>query len=212
MKKIVLSLMVLLVTSLFATDVSNFDIKGIKLGMNVDNVYKLFHIKPSHDYKTYVNNNRNYLLHGFYDIKLKKNSNIEDRFSEISYRYDKKIYYISRAVTYYTPVDYKKIEAAVKKKYGIPDKTSRLHGSDYYMCWGTCKKEKYGSFSYDKGKSLIILFHEKGWKNKDGTRVYLDVDFNLQDNDMKKSIWEYEKKTKLFLEKKSKEINSKIDL
>ena len=209
MKKIVLFLMIVFSVSLFATDISNFDIKGIKLGMSKDRVFKLFHVKPY--IENYVNNNRNYLLDGGYSFKLKKNRNIEDVFSEIDYRYDKKIYSVLRMIYYYTPVDAKKIEETVKEKYGNPDKTFRING-EYQMCWGTCKKNKYG-FSMDdaEGKNFMVFFKEKGWEN-DGTRCYLQVTFFLYDRDMYKSIWEYEKKTKIFLENKSKEINSKIDL
>ena len=210
MKKIVLFLMIVLSVSIFATDVSNFDIKGIRLGMSKDRVSKLFHVKPY--IENYVNDNRNYLLNGGYSFKLKNNRNIEDTFSGIDYRYDKKIYDVLRFIYYYTPVDANKIEKAVKEKYGTPDKIFRRN-NEYQMCWGTCKKDKSG-FLMDEaeGKNFMVFFKEKGWERDDGTHCYLQVTFFLYDRDMYNSVWEYEKKTKVFLEKKSKEINSKIDL
>jgi len=208
-KKVIFIFILIYSVSLFATDVSNFDIKGIKLGMNKDRVSKLFHVKPY--IESYVNDNRNYLLDGAYSFKLKKNRNIEDVFSEIEYRYDKEIYSVLRIIYYSTPVDANKIEEIVKEKYGTPDKTFRRN-DEYQMCWGTCKKNKYGFLMDDaEGKNFMAFFKEKGWEN-DGKRCYLQVTFFLYDKDAYNSIWEYEKKTKVFLEKKSKRINSKIDL
>ena len=141
MKKIILGLMILLSTSLFATDVSDFDIKGIKLGMNKDEVLKLmprgteFYVSDDVAY----NPNYPYIYSAYFDWK--KNNG---KFSfNVSFNHKLLVYKINRNIRLDQNADIKKVAKQVVNHYSKPDFIWKVNKHLWKLCWGKCKKGEY---------------------------------------------------------------------
>jgi len=172
-KKVIFIFMLIYSSFLFATDVSNFDIKGIKLGMSKNEALKRI---PCMYQKTYndeiseqgkcINKDEIYYLQ-FIDNYV---SNIS-RTKKIPIQPNDKILY-------------KKIY----RKYGIPDKKSRYKFKNEYMdclCYGQCSTPDSDGFIHllDKGKGFLIYYGNMthSYDNFLGDYIGYAIIFELRD-------------------------------
>jgi hypothetical protein len=201
MKKIILGLMIFFSTSLFATDVSNFDIKGLKLGMNekealniLNNQIKCKKVKFDN---IHADLDYNYPIIGKHYYCYIDNSIEIDFFLD----HDMKVYRVTRVLKPKIEPNWKKLKTNILNHYGrtkfIYENTHKTN-----MCWGSCKFYKFNhSYINDSHQSLSIdLFYP-------GDNRYNRIDFYLIDKDLEKSNQQYEK----ILLKRIKDNASNID-
>ncbi len=154
MKKIILFLMIVFSVSLFATDVSNFDIKGIKLGMSKDEVLKLMP-KGTKFYVSDVvayDSNYPYEYSAYFDWK-KSNG----RFSfVVTFDHQLLAYEINRNIRLKKNADIHRVTQQVINHYGKPDFVWKVNKHLYRLCWGKCKKGQYGFNTQKNGKTFNV--------------------------------------------------------
>ena len=199
--------MIVLSVSLFATDVSNFDIKGIKLGMSKNEVLKL--MPKGTIFRTFSNiaNNPNYPYE--YDAYFDWKKSHDQFYFGVDFDHQLNAYEIIRNVKLNENANMKKVSQQVINRYGNPDFTwkSDVNQREHWeFCWGKCIRNKYGFYANENEKVLIIEI-TKDYRNEHyllETRLYND---KLKDMNIKyeKSMY---KKAKNELEEKA----SKVDL
>jgi len=162
MKKIVFGLMIFISTFLFATDVSNFDIKGIKLGMSKDEVLNIFKNMQCSIKKDWENPNMDHTKPPrsiFYKCEQGKN------YITIKLNHNNKVIYIHRYMYNKTGFNITSIKNQILLKYGktkFVKKISPEYGSSYYsICYGNCINKKNDEYVTYKGIGLnIVIFKD----------------------------------------------------
>lgn len=176
MKKISLFLMVVFVVSLFATDVSNFDIKGIKLGMSKNEVLKLMPKGTKFRKWDCIDDSDKCAYPYNYNAFYKNNTESFD----IYLTQDIFVYYVLRQVKLRQYANAEKIIQKLTQRYGKPDAVWN-HGSIKKLCWGGCYKGKY-QFEPKKGRKIFaVLINMKDRR----------IEFVLQDNELENSMQQY---------------------
>jgi len=175
MKRVLLGMLVFYGISLYATDVSEFDIKGIKLGMSKEEVLKMLQCKkPMID--TY-----------YFDPSIELKSNMikceenNEGFMILFDNFDE-VLRISLERKFNAEPDWNIIEKRLFKKYGeteaIRDSRDKYRHLKSY-CWGTCYyyREKNDGFYVDFKDGKIGL--SITWKHyfDSGNYIY----FSLKD-------------------------------
>ena len=153
MKKIILFSMVIFFTSLFATDVSNFDIKGIKLGMSKDEVLKLMPHGTKIDYfciDDKINNKCKYPYEYLLNPGWLLSSNGKTCFIDLDH--NSKIYKIDKTIKLSRFSKLEKVVKNVIKHYGKPDLIRKFQKAQV-LCYGGCLLSKE-----TEGNLLAITF------------------------------------------------------
>jgi hypothetical protein len=217
--------MIFISTSLFATDVSNFDIKGIKLGMDVKTALPILE-KACKKQNLSVNKKYSiakdkYGLQYDYTYNCAGENNIYPHI-HIGFRagHDKKVYKIEYSFDKDYLLSLSEIHLIinkVKKKYSNPiiigkqKSISKKDGNQVSICWGNCKK-KYVNNEYWKGEncdgsSKYLIFFINS--NPYGDKEYAQIGFKLYDDYL------YERQERNYnknKQKKRQEEIEKIDL
>ena len=201
MKKIILFLMVIFSTSLFATDVSNFDIKGIKLGMSEKELLNILHDIKCKNIKTivfHVDANSKFPI-----IKKEYSCKINEFKEEITIDLDHNmnVYEIFRAIELEIEPIWDKIAKNTLKKYGYTKYFNKNHRI-ISMCWGGCKIDQFGGYYNENGQTFIITFIKPINHPPNGA-----IDIHLYDRTLLKANILYEDKVKRSLREKSSDID-----
>jgi len=211
--KIILFFLITFSSSVFAVDVSNFDIKGVKLNDKYSNIK--FPVNCDSPKSNNIGNNR-----WKYQVVCGGGSGIQmGRELVFNFTHDEIVWSIYREKVFSVKPNFQKIEKQLFVKYGNPTSTGVLKSSyknpnniiSKSFCWGACKKEHdndghfKGSTVYgSKGKSLVVTYHEKN----DTYSIWFGLkDTVLEDADSQWARVEY----KIF-EEKQKEQESNLDL
>ncbi|WP_457743953.1 hypothetical protein [Sulfurimonas sp.] len=205
MKKIILGLMILLSTSLFATDVSNFDIKGIKLGMSKDEVLKLM----PHGIKFGSNcvDDKCKYPYEYYANYHWDQSNGKIYFN-IDFDHNIKAYDIVRTIKLTRHAKIEKVAKNIINHYGKPDLIRKFRQIQV-LCYGQCSVSKEADIAYSVSAK----------NNAKAFVVVIDMRKNIRENDVKiLSMKLYDDKAKILnykyrqkIEKKLEDIESKVD-
>ena len=143
---------------LYAVDVSNFDIKGIKLGMSKSKVLrKMPCSNPSIDIWRTSNNK---IYGGTIGCD---NSNYR-----VQYDHNEYVYQISKRINFNIEPNLHKIRNKLIRKYGNPNEETKkktmskssANGKIIAFCWGDYCKVKYENNGYWKGTEI------ENWTNK----------------------------------------------
>ena len=180
-------------SSLFAIDVSNFDIKGIKLGMSKNKVSKK--LSCSSQKINFIPNTKkiiNYEIECDYGIRIFLN-------------YKKQAYFIQRSLIFQNKPLLNTINKKIFNKYGKPNISIARSDNHIEYCYGNkCKKEKF-NFS-TSGKSLTVSISIED--NSVLTKFKNSILFNLQDKIMEESV----NKREMRLYEQQRKQESNIDL
>ncbi len=186
MKKIVL-IIALLTSCVWAKDIKDFDIKGIKLGMSLTQVKKeLNKFCP------------NFKLSKFKDQSKQINCDINNDYIIIHMGYNNKIYHISRTINNdycFTDKDTQLIKSKFLSKYGKSTTSSNKNNKSFSYCWGidcTVRDKVALPHDYKNMHPYLIteIFIYSSSMNK------TDISFELYDASLK-SQQEYDYKNSL---------------
>jgi hypothetical protein len=195
MKKMTLVIWVLLTSSLFATDVSNFDIKGIKLGMSKDDITSKISFNYKFDVRLMVADNPNYP----YQYILYKPAPIDESCFNFIFDKNLKVYDIARCIPLDNNANFNKVISQVIKKYGTP-KYKNENEYRISMCWGDCiLNETFRT--KENGKTLQVSI------NKEDKKIYFYLMNQLSYNKNKLYSKRMYKKAKEELENKASNID-----
>jgi hypothetical protein len=199
-------------SSLYAVDISKFDIKGIKLGMSKSEVLKKM---PCSNPEIHAEKLRNGKIVEIY-IRCKENSFL------VVLDHKNYVYLVSMLINFKTEPNFQKIKNKVFNKYGKPTRQanqkviSRGKGERIVYCWGKhCQVSKQNNgvwkgtkiSNYPDYKSLLI-----DYVNYDIESVELNrLNFNLLDSNRRNDSWEWSTQQEKLYEKKEKEKASDID-
>jgi len=151
-------LTVFLVCSLsYASDVSKFDVKDVKLGMSKNEVLKKM---PCNNPKEEIERTNSGKI---YKNMIICGSNRSRSYSAFNVIFDHKdhVFYISKFIPFNIKPNLAKIETRLISKYGEPDARTELvpgykNPNKYVIktfCWGSCKI-KYSNDRYSKGSEI----------------------------------------------------------
>ena len=154
-------------SSLYAVDVSNFDIKDIKLGMGKNIIVNKLADTTSKNVNIYGRS---------WTYQIIKNS--RDGFSlgaeyVINLDHNEKSFSIAREIIFKYEPNFNKIKKQLIKKYGKPDNIAESKNNkgdfEYQLCWGDCtvKNATYwkGNVIWGHEKSFIITYRKYSEKN-----------------------------------------------
>jgi len=200
-KKVIFIFILIYSVSLFATDVSNFDIKGIKLGMSKDEVLKKMPNSAKFIVDDYIAENPNYPYK--YQIFYKTNT----QYFGVEFDYKLNAYKIERNMQISNNASMHKVVEQITNHYGQPDYTWKINEHDYKewkLCWGNCHRGKYHFLPKDNSKILYVTI----WKKTNLTGLSIE----LEDAKLLKETYQY--KEHMFKKAKEElvEKDSKIDL
>jgi len=204
-------------SSLYAVDVSNFDIKGIKLGMSEKQVLKKMPcsnpIKNLDKYSFGISGS--YLTCGKYSESKS--------FMSVTFDHNQKAYSIHMDILFDANPNLQKIKNKFVKKYGnfyeaIENPTYKNPANGYVkrFCWGSCRKYKIDDGAWkgykfrrveNKQSQLLIKYENFSYKSN----YYNHLEFTLIDSrlEIKQKKWA-EKQGKIY-RKQQKEKASNID-
>jgi hypothetical protein len=202
-KKIAFFLIVSVATSLFATDVSNFDIKGIKLGMSKEATLKRLPHGTIFRVFSDIAGNPNYPYE--YDANyIKKGEEHKDFLAfGVTFGHTLQAYEIHRNIGLDYNANINKIMQQVILRYGKPDFFWKRSDSDVALCWGNCYKGKYHYQATENGKILYIQIN-----TDDNPLLQVELEDDKLYNENVKYEEKLHKKAKDELENKA----SKVDL
>ena len=191
MKKIVLFLMIVFSVSLFATDVSNFDSKGIKLGMSKNEVLKLMPKGTKFREDDCLDSKCEYptaYFAYFEDVKSRLN---------VYFTHTLQSYKIERYIKLDNRANIGKIALSIKNRYGKPDYTWKVNNNLWKFCWGECKRGEYHFLTKKNGKTLYIEI--------DTNVHFLTVE--LEDEKLYRMNYNYREKIEKELEEKASQVD-----
>ncbi len=197
MKKIVLFLMIVFSVSLFATDVSNFDFKGIKLGMSKDKVIKKMQKISSYSLEKttpiYVGDK----ITGYQLVYSGEND------EDFTFNFDKnqKLYEFWREIQLKKIANINKIFNQIYAKYGQPEDIWD-HLGLFQVSYGECERGEY----YFKPIKNKKCFHISLFKS-DNT-----LNFMITDDSIYRINQKYQNTLKRKLYNKERQKASRIDL
>jgi len=210
---------------LHAVDISNFDIKGIKLGSSQSFIKtKLHNWCNNIDFKNQYIGNKLWISY----ITCGKKSNRME--TGIEYRIvtnqNKLAFIIQREKIFTLKPNLKKIEKQLFEKYGKPQKITKstlVHNSNAkgyikYYCWGECSISiEDGEWwkgktihTINKGKSLIIKY--KNYTKFHNEGEYYSLFFILEDDEAYINNEKWGNTTEKAFIKNKKEQESNLDL
>jgi len=212
---LIFALICIFSSSLYAVDVSSFDIKGIKLGMSKNEVLKRMPCdNPKIDFTKTSNNTISSGMLNCYNGHF-----------IVVYDHNNYVYQISKKITFNTEPNLNKIKNKLIKRYGKPNKSTKKHtmsknsarGKIIAFCWGSYCKVKYENTKYWKGSEI------ENWTNRlqltvEYLNMYDGAGFHshylnllLIDGNRKLSNDKWEDKQNEIYEKQQKEKESNID-
>jgi len=191
-------------SSLYAIDVSNFDIKGIKLGMSKSEVLKKISCSNPKIETQFTNTLKGKKL---YWTSIECKNDFEEIHVVLTRK--NKAYFIQRTKDFDINPSWDKIKKRIINYYGKP--TCKADTFSKYipmkkMCWGGCKIRKHNGTIATCNKSLDIYGNQDIVKNSWSKIVFLLNDNSLSDNQDK---W-YKEQMELY-ERYKKEKASNID-
>lgn len=165
-------------SSLYAIDVSNFDIKGIKLGMSKSEVLKKMPCSSPKIETQFIDTVKGKKLY-WTSIECENNSDILHVILSRKNRVD----FIKRVKSFNVSPSWDKIKKQIIKHYGNP--TFELPNNvDVYpinnICWGGCRIRKHNNTMATFNKSLDFYANEV--KNSFSTMIFLLTDEKENDN------------------------------
>jgi hypothetical protein len=182
--------MLLINIPLSAVDVSNFDIKGIKLGMSKSQVLKKM---PCSNPEINIERLRSGKISNTY-IKCSSN------YFQATLDHNNYVYSVSMSIDFNTEPNFKKIKNKILKKYKRPNKNPKMKvitrgsGERVAFCWGKdCRTSVMNNgvwkgreiSNYIKGKSLQIEYINYYIKGNHNELRFELVDANRKNNDYK---------------------------
>ena len=148
MRVVLIILLILFSEPLCAVDVSQFDIKGIKLGMSKSEVLKRM---PCNNPENYIDKLDNGTIYS-YHLQCRKDKGLSnDFYTIIDFDHNGISYSITKMIPYKLKPNYTAIIKKIIKKYGNPTaKTNQTPASNNYrnigyyktFCWGDCRVAK----------------------------------------------------------------------
>ena len=185
--------------SLFAVDASDFDIKGIKLGMSKKEVLKRMPCSNPKIETWFIDT-----------VKGKKIcstsivcSNDSDTFSA-SINRKNKLYSIARSIKFKVKPNYKKIKNKLLQRYGSTNYIKfKSHNNNMGICWGQCMLPEGAIYrTKDYNSQALIAF---------ANRYYDTLSLELQDDKVYDENNRWESKQREQYEKQQREKASDID-
>ena len=170
-------------SSLCATNISNFDIKGIQLGMSKKEVLKLI---PCHNPKIHKNGLGVDIECG--DIYSKDGEGLS-----LEFDHKKQIFYIVFHKGFEIEPNWNKIKNRLIQKYGNPNKIKNINdgnrncmGNGKGYCY-TGKRFIWGNYKYGQGlQAEFIVGKDSGG--------YIHFEIRMKDNKAKKAFYSKNKK------------------
>jgi len=163
--------------SLFAVDVSNFDIKGIKLGMSKKEVLNKMPCKKPIMKNPWSSVPAEWLGDGFDFICKYTEKNNEEIFT-ISLDYDGIVISINRVINFSYKTNEKNLKTKLILRYGKADKSY-----ENFIGWGKIDKQYFNAYFHNRGKKLILSLHDEKQ-----TRIYNQLIYKKTDEyELKKS-------------------------
>ena len=199
-------------SSLYAVDVSNFDIKGIKLGMSKSEVLKRM---PCKQPAIQIEKLRNGKISEIY-IRCPKN-----RF-QVILNHKMNVYSVSMSIDFTTEPNFRKIKNKVFAKYGNPTQQAKQkvielgEGKRVVYCWGKyCQISRQNNGVW-KGTKISNSIKYKSLRieyiNYDIKNVELNqLEFNLFDSYKRDESYKWSENQENIYEKQQKEKASNID-
>jgi len=198
--------------SLFAVDVSNFDIKGIKLGMSKSEVLKKMPCNNPDILNVKLNKK---IIET--DITC-KNTNFQVELDHYGY-----VYYVFKGFFFETEPKFSKLKSKILSKYNQPNKVAEDKliteggGKAIEFCWGRdCRSSTITNNRYRrganirkgiKGKYLLITYKNEYFNSGHINSLWID----LEDETRRQNNANWKEKEKAVYEKQQKEKVSNID-
>lgn len=187
MKKLIFTpfLACVLVSRVFAADVSHFDIAGIRLGMSLEEVKSICPTMEVEEYrhiefrKDSVKNIFHCDIVEGYEGNCRKTSRHVIKVYFTTKELGKKVFEIWYVRRNISGLSEDEVFQKLKEKYGPPKGTRSVHNERFFACWGLCDPNdghegvEYGTTS---GKFLDARIEIK-------RRGYMDLNLQLRDND-----------------------------
>ncbi len=150
-------------SSLYAVDVSNFDIKGIKLGMSKKEIINKLEDVISKNRNSYDKSWTHQI------IKSKRDGFSLGAEYVINLNHNEKLLNIGREIIFKYEPSFRKIKKQLIKKYGNPDKVAKSKNNKgdfkYELCWGNCTVENAtywnGNEIWTQKKSFHITYRKR---------------------------------------------------
>jgi len=158
--------LLILSSSLFAVDVSDFEIKGIKLGMSKKEVLKKM---PCTNPKTNVYKIEGKLVWSEFSCKLDKNSYDPD--FHVMLNQHNRVIYIDRTKRFNVTPLWEKVKQNLLNHYGSKGVQSinKNNVAPFQLCWGECVTKNSGKFFdpfIEEGQPLLNIeaYYNIGYK------------------------------------------------
>jgi len=170
--KIILLLLITLSSSVFAIDVSSFDIKGIKLGDKIPTVLQI--LPPIQDRDNKKINGRVFEEHIVTNTKLKE-------WYHAYFDRNKKLVRFERTVRFDSKFNMDSLKQKFIDKYGQPVLNTEIKEPNFERitwCWGECYINNYGFlFIKSNGVGMTVFMD-----NDDRSSGYFSLSITLEDN------------------------------
>ena len=184
-------------SSLYAFDVSKFDIKGIKLGMSKSEVLKRMPCSnPIHEYGYFKN------------IEIRCNSEVNPMW--ITFDMNNKVYAMGREIILKIEPNWDTIESKLLKHYGKTNKILRNNPSShnttvFSICYGQCTIPFGKSYKNKENKKSLTI-----WASSYKSLHF--ISFRLLDGKAEELTRQWYEKKEKQLKMKQKRKASNIDL
>lgn len=204
---------------LSALDVSNFDIKGIKLGMNKSEVLKKM---PCSSPEIFPTNEIGSLICSTM-IRCYKKKN--DNFFAVELDHNGKVYSVNKRISFEVKPNLKKIEKKLISKYGqsnirakkTPSYSNNNKGYYKEYCWGDKCKKKILNNKYFKGSEIkssgyisLLVTYSDFYITDSGT-LDNQIEFTLRNLKQSNKNYDWIKKQEQLYQAQQKEKASNID-
>jgi len=177
MKKLIAGLVLSAVSSVWAADVSQMAILGIKLGDKYENIKNKLPCqnRTTAEEVCYDGGNSYTLKTKSFHIFCDSKSSSKEESFQASYDNQRKVYNLYRYINFLINPDWESIETDLIKLYGQPDfkhvgkyyngidNGRKVYDSKTSYCWGNCQLSENGSYYSGNALSITIIVNNIGY-------------------------------------------------